>query len=153
MSNQRRLAVREALKVKLADDYDRIYLYPEENDLIPKEPKTDFVILAEIPASEELTLMDASSSFMDLWSLGIYVYCSYGEHPVPSDPDAEAKTRSMAAREVIQDTLLEDYTISGTVIDMGTDEAVFSSQITPLLWRATTPAFGVYFEVPVITQL
>jgi len=148
-----RLPARENLRTLLSGDFSRIYLYPEENDDIPKNPKVPFLILDEVAGTREAGLMDASNEFLDFWKIGLYFYGSYGEHAVPSDEDAAAKVAAMAARDTIIDILISDYTLDGGVLDMGTEESVFEMVVTPLQWRGVTPAYGVYFEIPVLTSL
>lgn len=150
-----RLTVLQAFQTALLNDFERVYIYPDDfegNELF--YPELPFVLLEETPARQNVTRWYANGLFLTHSEIGVTAFTFRGETQPPGGNDLEAKALTYPARDLIKARAIADPTWGGAVKIVGEENRTFYHYLLPLVWKGgrdkeLTPHFGCAFDFPV----
>ena len=128
----------------------RVYVYPDDYESTPDEPSLPFVIVRLAYGPQE-NVPHGLSSVLRQASLIIEVYTAEETMPVPSSEHAASELKKRQWWKAITEWLLDDRTLSGTVVVIGNDTTFFTDERVYLQWR-NKEYDGLYVIIPFIYQ-
>ena len=91
------------------------------------------------------------SAVMREASLQVEVYTAKGTMPVPSSEHAASELKKRQWWKVIAEWLIDDRTLTGTVVVIGNDDVFFTDERVYLQWNQDEYD-GLYITVPFVYQ-
>ena len=128
----------------------RVYIYPDDYESTPEEPTLPFVVVRMAYGPAENVPHGLSSALRQA-ALVIEVYTAEETMPVPSSEHATSELKKRQWWKVITEWLLDDRTLTDTVVMIGNDTIFFTDERVYLQWNQNEYD-GLYVTIPFVYQ-
>ena len=133
-----------------ATSTSRVYIYPDDYETAPKVPSLPFVIVRMAYGPAE-NIPHGLSSALRQAALVIEVYTAEDIMPVPSSEHAASELKKRQWWKAITEWLIDDRTLTGTVVVIGNDTTFFTDERVYLQWNQNEYD-GLYVIIPFVYQ-